>query len=292
MKSKKLNNKIAIQEGVISVVFNTLLFGLKLWAGIISGSVALKADAWHTLSDSISSIIVIIAARFSMKPADKSHPFGHGRAGLIASLFIGFLLVVIGFEFAKQGVERLMLHETAHFGAIAIWVTVISIASKEALAQFAYWGFRKTGDESLRADGWHHRSDALSSVVVLIGILLGGKIWWIDSVLSFAIALLMMYAAYSIVIKGIETLLGEEPTEELTEELKKMCIRCLGSIAGLHHVHLHRYGDHTEITFHVRLNKNLNLKEAHDQVEILEDQIRSELQLEPTIHIEPDLLNS
>ncbi len=279
--------KIQFQEGVISIVANIGLFALKLWAGIVSGSLALRADAWHTLSDSISSVIVVIAAKYGAKPADKKHPFGHGRAGLIASLFIGFLLVVIGFEFAKGGVTRLIDHSQAHFGRLAIIVTIVSIVVKELMAQYAYWGYRKTKDASLKADGWHHRSDALSSVVMLLGILLGSKFWWIDGVLSFIIAGLMAYAAWEIISEGMTTLLGERPSDELENGIRDCCKEIVGDCEGLHHIHLHSYGNHREITFHLDLDPTLNLGEAHDIIDKLEVKIRSELNIEATIHPDP-----
>lgn len=283
----QISNKIQFNEGIISIVLNTLLFGLKLWAGIVSHSVAIKADAWHTLSDSISSIIVIYAAKVGAKPADKRHPFGHGRAGLIASLFIGFLLIIIAFEFIKEGILHLQTHDSAQFGTIAIVVTIISIIVKEGMAQYAYWGYRITKDESLRADGWHHRSDALSSVVLLIGILIGDKVWWADSVLSFIIGALMIYAAREVIQNGVYTLLGESPSDELKNKLESTSNKMLGMDVKVHHIHLHKYGQHTEVTFHIVLPAKLTLQEAHAQVDPLEQEIREKLLMEATIHIEP-----
>ncbi len=281
------NHQIAITEGYVSILANVVLFGLKMWAGLVSSSIALKADAWHTLSDSISSVIVIVAAKVSQKPADKAHPFGHGRAGLIASLFIGFFLVVIGFEFAKEGVLKLVHREPAHFGILAIVVTVISIVVKEGMAQYAYWGYRKTGEESLRADGWHHRSDALSSVVVLAGILLGKKLWWADGALSFAIAGLLGYAAYEIISSAVNILLGHRPSKKLEDQITQICDEFIGPEAHLHHLHVHHYGNHTEVTFHIQLDGHQELNEVHNKVTQLVLQIREKLNIESTIHVDP-----
>ena len=95
-------NKAGYIEGFISILVNTGLFGLKLWAGIVSGSIALTADAWHTLSDSLSSIIVIFGVKLSSKKPDKEHPFGHGRWEQIAAIFIGFLLALIAYDFLND----------------------------------------------------------------------------------------------------------------------------------------------------------------------------------------------
>ena len=124
------------------------------------------ADSWHTLSDSVSSMIVLIATRISNKPPDNEHPFGHGRAELIAAIIIGVILGLIGFEFAKDSLARLVNHQSVVFGKFAIWVTVASVIVKESLAQFSFWTYRQTGNSTLKADGWHHRSDAISSSVI------------------------------------------------------------------------------------------------------------------------------
>ena len=124
-------SKAGYLEGTVSVVVNTLLFILKLWAGIVTGSIALTADAWHTLSDSLSSIIVIIAVKLSSKKPDIEHPFGHGRWEQIAALFIAFLLAIIAFDFLKDSVIRFRNHESIIFGTIAIVVTLSLIHISE-----------------------------------------------------------------------------------------------------------------------------------------------------------------
>ena len=202
-------------EGIISVIVNSVLFALKFWAGIVTGSIALTADAWHTLSDSLSSIIVIAAVKLSSKKPDSEHPFGHGRWEQIAALFIAFLLGIIAFDFLRDSIIQLKSHESIEFGTIAIVVTIISIIAKEALAQYAFYIYRKTNNVSIKADGWHHRTDALSSIIVLIGILFASRFWWIDSVLGVMISFMLFYATYQIAKEAINKLLGEKPSPEL-----------------------------------------------------------------------------
>ena len=121
MSDKK---KYINREGWISIIANLLLFGFKYWAGIVTGSLALVADAWHTLSDSVSSIVVLIGGKVSRKPADEEHPFGHGRAEHIAAIIIGVLLAIIAFEFIVNAIGKFSKHEQTVFGTIA-WVAVI-----------------------------------------------------------------------------------------------------------------------------------------------------------------------
>jgi len=245
------------------------------------------ADAWHSLSDSLTSVIVIFGAKISNKPPDKEHPFGHGRAELIASIIIGAILGFVGFEFAKQSISKLVNKEGVEYGVAAIWVIVISILVNELLAQYAFWIGRKTGNPSMKADGWHHRSDALSSVIILVGIFFANHFWWIDGILGFIVSVLLFYAAYEIIKDGINPLLGETPEEDLLSDLKTIANETSGMETHLHHVHMHRYGQHMELTMHIKLPQETTLKNAHQIADDIEDAISKKLNIEATIHMEP-----
>ena len=286
-KSDYSKKKIAYLQGWLSISVNGALFALKYWAGFVTGSLALMADAWHTLSDSLSSIIVLISTKISSKPPDKEHPFGHGRAELIAAVIIGVILALIGFEFAKDSIARLVNRESVVFGPFAIWVTVASVFVKESLAQFSFWASRKTSNPSLKADGWHHRSDAISSLIILAGIFAGEYFWWIDGVLGLVVSLLIFYAAYEIIKEGTDPLLGEIPDKRLMASLEQIARETTGMETYPHHVHLHRYGDHIELTMHIRLPKGKTLQEAHAIADDIEAEILQELNIDATIHMEP-----
>lgn len=278
--------RLALLAGWLSICGNTVLFGLKLWVGLLTGSVALTADAWHTLTDSISSAIVIFSTWISQKPADEQHPFGHGRTDLVCSVIIGVLLGMIGFEFIIKAVEQLRSGESVHYGMLAIVVTVVSIGGKEAMAQYAFWAARKTQNPILRADGWHHRTDALSSIVVLIGILCSGFFWWVDGVLGIIVAFMIFFASYEILRDSINRLIGERPDSEMLAEINALIERLQPDVRP-HHYHLHRYGDHVELTFHITMPPHLSLKEAHDQAHQIERELRENMDIEATIHMEP-----
>lgn len=278
-------NYAAIQ-GWLAIISNIVLFALKYWAGIVSGSVALIADAWHSLTDTISSGIVIVSSKFSKKPADKEHPFGHGRADLVSSVIIGVLLFFIGFEFIVDSIEQLKGGEKVIFGKLAIIVTVISIVVNELLTQYAFWAGKKIKSPILRADGWHHRTDALSSILVLIGIFLGKYFWWIDGVLGLIVALLIFYAAYEILRDATNRLLGELPDDEIIRNIHAIT-KDLNLDVCPHHFHMHKYGEHVELTFHILLEPNLSLEQAHDKANLIEKAIRDKMGIEATIHMEP-----
>jgi cation diffusion facilitator family transporter len=288
MSKKEYNNtKLAFTEGWLSIITNTLLFGLKYWAGIASGSIAIIADAWHTLSDSVTSIVVIVSAKTSAKPADKEHPFGHGRAEIIGSIVIGVLLAVVAFDFIIESIDKLKSDKDTHFGTLAIVVTILSILMKEGMAQYAFWAAKKSNSKSLKADAWHHRSDAFSSVIILIGIFLDPYFWWIDGVMGIIIAGLLFYGTYEIMKDAIGTLLGEDLDPALINQIKEMALSCYNNDFNMHHFHLHNYGNHQEITFHIRLDGKLSLNEAHEIADKLEKKIYKELNIVATIHMEP-----
>jgi cation diffusion facilitator family transporter len=280
-------SRYGYMEGIIGIVANLILFAFKYWAGIVTGSLALIADAWHTLSDSASSVIVVGSVKLSSRKADERHPYGHGRYQEVASLFIAFLLGIIAWEFLSGSVAKFKAHESTEFGILAIVVTAISVISKEGMAQYAYWAYRKTGLETLRADGWHHRSDALSSAVVLLGILFGNRFWWIDSVLGFLISLMLFYAVFEIVRNSIDKLLGVKPDLELIESVNKLIGEVSDKEISPHHFHLHKYGDHQELTFHIKLNGELDIATGHEIATDIEVALRKRMGIEATIHVEP-----
>ncbi|MDR2499739.1 MAG: cation diffusion facilitator family transporter [Treponema sp.] len=280
--------KAGYLEGIVSIGVNSALFAVKLWAGVVTGSIALTADAWHTLSDSVSSIIVVLAVKLASKKADKEHPFGHGRWEQIASLFIAFFLGIIAFEFFSNSLGNFLRRVPApRFGAAALVVTSASIVIKEALAQYAFYIARKTGGASVKADGWHHRTDALSSLAVLSGMAFARRFWWIDSALGLVIALMLFYATYEIIKEGIAKLLGEEPGQELIDKINAAVKTVYAGDARPHHFHIHNYVVHKELTLHIRLNKDLTIETGHRIATDIETIIQEQFGMIATVHTEP-----
>ncbi len=265
---------------------NVVLFVLKYWAGIVSGSIALITDAWHTLSDSITSIAVMVGFKLSKKPADQEHPFGHGRIELISSVFIGIFLAFIGVSFFSKSIEKLVDQQSANFGTLAIVVTIISIVGKEGIAQYALWASKKAESQSLRADGWHHRTDAFSSLIILIGIFFSSQYWWIDGVLGIIVAAMILYAAFDIFKNTVSSLIGDSPEEDLLKQINEVIDCSVEDNVYPHHFHLHKYGDHKELTFHIKLPGNTQLYDVHKIVQQLERSIRKNLKINPTIKVD------
>ncbi len=285
--SVKNETSIGYLEGILSIIINTILFGLKYWVGIISGSVAIIADAWHTLSDTLTSIVVIIGFKISSKPPDKKHPYGHGKAEIISSVIIGIFLAIVGFNFLVESIHRFADHQAASYGTLSVIIFIISVILKEGIARFAFWGGKKFESRSLLADGWHHRSDAIASFLILVGIFIGKYFWWIDSVMGVMVSFLIFHATFNILKDSISTLIGEEPDVKFKSDINEIVTRIALQNINLHHMHIHCYGLHKELTFHIELASDMKLKEAHKIADELEKTIKTEMNIDTTIHVEP-----
>jgi cation diffusion facilitator family transporter len=281
------NQKLGYLEGWLSILLNTLLFGVKFWAGGRTGSVSMVADAWHTLSDSLTSLVVIVGFWITARPPDDRHPFGHARAENIAAIIIGVLLAVVGVFFGWESVQRLLQRQAVSFSLLAILVFLGAALCKEGLAQFAFWVGRKAGSQAVKADGWHHRSDAIASALIVAGALLGGRLWWMDGALGVGVSLLIVWAAVDIVRTTSSVLLGEAPSEELQRAVLAVVHQEYPLVNDVHHLHLHRYGSTMELTLHLRLPPAMSVGQSHEIGQRIEERLRAELKVEPTVHIEP-----
>ncbi len=280
--------RLAYYEGYISIVINLVLFLLKFLVGRKVNSVAMVADAWHTLSDCLTSIIVVVGFWIASRPADSRHAFGHGRSESIASIIIGTLLAVVGFNFLYESIVKLIQGQGMGFSRLAVIVFGVSAVMKEALAQFAFWTARKTGAGSLRADAWHHRSDAVASVLIVAGVLFSQKLWWLDGVLGIGVSLLILHASYDIIRSSASYLMGEAPSGEKVDRVHSQVRKEFPQLDGIHHVHVHQYGDHHEVTAHLTVPGTMSVDEAHNIASRIEEIVEQEFNGDATVHVEPE----
>ncbi len=287
-KSSKENRQFWLYlEGWLSIGLNITLFIAKYWIGIVTGSVAIMADAWHTLSDSLTSVIVLVGTKLSAKDPDEEHPFGHGRAELIASIIIGVLLGIVAFNFLVESISKLSHRESASFSMVAVIIFLVSVVVKEGIAQFSLRVGKKFDSKALIADGWHHRSDAIASAIIVVGIFAGRYFWWIDGVMGIIVALLIFYATFDILKQAINPLIGEKPSEEIVKNIHLIADRIINNDYNIHHAHIHQYGLNTELTFHVQFQFSITFEAAHNLITLFEETLREELEIEATIHFEP-----
>lgn len=286
--SIEASRKTGYRIGIISTIANVVLFVFKLLAAYQDNSAAIEADAWHTLSDSLSSLVIIFGFIFMSRPRNKKYPYGYGRIELFCSIVIGLMLISVGSGFIFDGVDSFFSSESpiTSYSLFAYIVTIITIISKEILAQVSIRIGRKHNYKSLVADGWHHRSDAISSLVILIGLFTAGLFPWIDSVLCILVALLIIHTAVEVLKDSIRSLLGRNLDDHELERVRNCSKKVDSPIKDLHHFHLHEYGEHAELTFHGRLPETTILYDAHKAADVLEKELKQELGWNVTIHVE------
>jgi cation diffusion facilitator family transporter len=279
--------KIGVFEGWVSVLVNGILFVIKLAIGLMVGAVSVIADAVHTLSDVVSSAVVIWGFKQSEKPADVEHPYGHGRAEYIATLIIAVLLMVAGIEFIKAAIDRIQnpeLVEAEWWMVIALGFTIVL---KEITARYAEFLSAKIASGTLHADAWHHRSDAISSMLV-VGALIAGNYGFpaVDGWAGLGVAMFLIYTGFEIAKGAVDDLIGKPPTSEEVETIRQIVMNVDG-VLGAHDITVHSYGHDKFASVHVEIDAIKSTGEAHDISEEVEARLEASLGVEPTIHLDP-----
>lgn len=286
---KNLSRKrIGYLEAWVSIIGNVLLFLLKLLIGVAINSLSLIADAFHSLSDVLTSIVVLVGFKFGEKPADKEHPFGHGRIEIIATLIIAFLLIVVTYDLGKSAVLRIISPQKVKFSSIAIIFMITSAGFKEWMASFSIFLGKKINASSLIADAWHHRSDAIASLLVGLGLIfMRFNLYLIDGILALGVAILIGWIAVRLIITSSSTLIGEAPDLELINKISQISLSVPG-VLNIHDIYVHDYNTNKVISLHVEVNDNLLADVAHEIATTVEEKIKEKTHAyNVTAHIDP-----
>ena len=285
--AKIYRTKIGVFQGWISVLVNSILFILKLLIGIMVGAVSVIADAVHTLSDVVSSIVVIWGFKQAEKPADVEHPYGHGRAEYIATLIIAILLCVAGIEFIEASIDRIQNPERVLAEWWMILILMVTIILKEITARYAEFLSTKIASGTLHADAWHHRTDALSSLLV-VGALIAGKYGYpsSDGWAGLGVALFLIYTGFEIAKDAVDDLIGKPPTSEEVEVIRQI-VMSVDGVLGAHDIIVHSYGHDKFASAHVEIDADETTAVAHDISEEVEDKLEKAIGVEPTVHLDP-----
>jgi cation diffusion facilitator family transporter len=274
-------------EGSVSILVNAVLFLVKLYAGLLFNSIAVIADAVHTLSDCLTSLVVIVGFKVSSKKPDSEHPFGHGRAEVIAALVIGVALGFTAYEISAESFRKIVEGSPLHSSILLVVLLLASGIVKEVLAEWAFKLAGKYRSQSIRSDAWHHRTDAVLTLALAVALLIGGEYWWLDGVAGLLISLFVLYTAIKLVLESSSMLLGKAPSRDLIERIEQLAKSTSPLVLSVHHIHVHEYGEHVEVTLHIDLPDNITLEEAHKVASLVEERIKSELGYVATAHVEP-----
>ena len=285
--AKMYRIKIGVFQGWISVLVNSVLFILKLLIGIILGPVSVSADAVHTLSDVVSSIVVIWGFKQAEKPADVEHPYGHGRAEYIATLIIAILLCVAGIEFIEASIDRIQNPEQVAAEWWMILILMVTIILKEITARYAEFLSSKIASGVLHADAWHHRIDAISRTMV-VAAMIAGKYGYpvVDGWAGLGVAFFLIFTGFEIAKDAVDDLIGKPPTMEDVENIRNIVMNING-VLGAHDITIHSYGHDKFVSVHVEIDADKSTAEAHDISEEVEYKLHDALGVEPTIHMDP-----
>jgi len=271
----------------VSIALNVVLFALKLVLGLLTSSVALIADGAHSLSDSLTSVVVIVGARVARRPPDARHPFGHGRAEAIATLAIAVLLAAAGLEFGKASVARILEPEPVQAPAWVMVLVVGTMIVKEWLTRFALSLAKLSGSKAVEADAWHHRSDVLSTALVAVGML--GSAWglpWLDGVMGLGVSVVLLKVGYDIVGSAVDSLLGEAPSKQEVAAVRRTAAAVAG-VQGVHDVVIHRYGERRFVSLHVETSDALSAAETHEIAEQVEYAVAPDGHGSVAVHVDP-----
>lgn len=273
------------------LLVNLLLSAVKFVAGFASDSQALVADAFHSLSDSVTDIVVIVGAPFWSAPADADHPYGHGRIETMVTVFIGVALGIVGLGLAYNALATMAVEDKNNPGWLAFAVACFSIMTKEWLYRWTARVGRRIKSSAVIANAWHHRSDAFSSVPVAVAVL-GAQIrpsWtFLDHVAALLVALMIMQATWRIVAPALYQL-SDAGVSEIEHKALDVLARDTGGVRSVHGLRTRRLGPGLYVDLHVLVDPHLTVHEGHEIARAVKQRLLCEGEdvVDVLVHIEP-----
>lgn len=273
-----MDEKAIIEKMSIVTIFgNVLLSGIKLIAGILGNSGAMISDAIHSLSDVFTTIVALIGVLLSKQPEDREHPYGHERLECVASLILGLILAGTGFGIGYAGIEKVISgEELAVPTMLPLIAAVVSILVKEAMFWYTMYYAKKVDSSAFRADAWHHRTDAISSVGAFIGIGLA-KLGYpiMDPVASIIICLFILKIAFEISKDAVDKMLDTAGGQELEDELSDFILKQQG-VERIDLLHTRQFGNRIYIDLEIAVRGDITLVEAHEIAETVHSNVETE----------------
>lgn len=288
VKNEKVRNSYGFLGGIIGIFINFSLFVIKLSVGLITASISVTADAFNNLSDAASSLITIIGFKLSSMPADKEHPFGHGRIEYISALIVAFMVMLVGIQFIKSSFEKIINPENVTFELIPFILLLISILLKVWLSRFNKYIGNIIDSSALKAASVDALGDVFTSSCVAISFLASKFISFpIDGYMGMAVALFIVYSGFSLIKETLNPLLGEAPDPELVESIISK-VSSYDNILGTHDLIIHNYGPgKCMCSIHAEIPSDMNIVKIHEIIDKAEREISAELNIYLVIHIDP-----
>lgn len=284
----KVRSAYGMLSGYVGVICNITLFLVKLAGGFLINSISVTADAFNNLSDAASSIVTLVGTKFAQKPADKEHPFGHGRSEYIAAFIVAFLVLQVGFTCFKNSFGKILKPESVMFNIGILILLVLSVLVKLWLAIFNRGLGKKINSGVLKATGTDSFGDVLITSVTILSIVIGRITGLkIDGWMGAIVSVVVIIAGFNIAKETLEPLLGEAIDKETYDKVTEK-VESYKGILGSHDLIVHNYGpSHIMATIHVEVEAKENLEGVHEIIDKIERDILREMGIFLVIHVDP-----
>lgn len=288
IENEQVRNKYGNLAGIVGIISNLALAITKIIVGFITSSVSITADGFNNLSDTASSVITIIGFKLANRPADKEHPFGHGRVEYISALIVAFMVMLVGLQFIKSSIDRILNPVTIRFEVIPFILLFISVIVKIWLSRFNKFIGEKINSAALKATALDALGDVFTSSCVLISFLASRyTVLPIDGYVGLVVSAAILYAGFSLVRDTISPLLGEAPDENLVKNIKEGVLS-YKHIIGVHDLIIHNYGvGRCMASIHAEIPSNIDIVTIHNIIDSAEREISEKLNIYLVIHMDP-----
>ncbi len=274
--------------GFTGLVCNLLLFGIKLLAGLLSGSLAIIADAFNNLSDAGSVVVTLVGFKLSSAPADSDHPFGHGRMEYLSALAVAVLIILAGFELATSAVDKIFHPVAAEFSLLTVLILVAAIGVKLWMAVFSRRIGKAIQSDALLAAATDSRNDVICTSLVLVCTLIGlFTDLALDGYIGLAVALFVIWSGFSVIRETVSPLLGQAPDEQLVLDIEQTVLSYDG-VVGIHDMMVHDYGPgRVFVSLHAEVPANRDMLHSHDTIDCIERDLLEKFNIITCIHMDP-----
>lgn len=286
--NSELRRKFGVLSGLVGIILNLLLFAGKLAVALLSGSVAIIADAFNNLSDAASSVVTIVGFKLSGKKADSQHPFGHGRFEYISGFIVSIVIILVGFELAKSSITGIITPKQINFSTITVIMLVVSMLVKLYMALYNRKLSKVFESATMKAVMQDSRNDVLATGAVLISLLVTHfTALSLDSYAGLLVSLFILYSGVMSAKDTLAPLLGTPPSQELVENIEKI-VMSHSVIVGMHDLVVHDYGPgRFIISLHAEVPSSIQVFEAHSVIDDIENDLEEALGCDAVIHFDP-----
>ena len=274
--------------GAVGICLNVLLFAGKFFAGLLSGSIAITADAFNNLSDAGSSFVTLMGFHLAGQKPDADHPFGHGRLEYLSGLVVSMLIILMGVELGKSSVGKILHPEPVDSGALVVVILCASIAVKLYMFFYNRRLGKKLGSTAMEATAMDSLSDSVATSAVLLATLVGRFTdLMIDGWCGLLVTVFILWSGISAAKETLDPLLGTPPTAELVDRIRSLVLAHKG-IIGIHDLIVHDYGPgRMMISLHAEVSASGDVLELHDEIDNVENELREKLGCDAVIHMDP-----